>query len=118
MTRSSRGVGKRTSDGMAPSSRKRWSLALRATNTSNLPVRPTFGSLEFHVNGKPSFAAGLAFGNGAREPGWDSLGPRQSVQTDRRLGESLLTKPGTYRIELVNPSTGRTLSHVTVRATL
>ena len=72
-------------------------IRITATNEGAAPASPPLHEGEFTVNGQPSMGLSLAFGNGAREAGWSSLPPGQSVSTSRAACR-LFDKPGRYTV--------------------
>ena len=75
-------------------------LTISVTNADAVANDPRRGTITFRVNGQPSSAADLAFGNGTLTPDWQSLPPGATATDARDIGATLFEAPGTYVIEL------------------
>lgn len=80
-----------------------WRLRTEATNRGDAPVDFfESGFASFTVNGEPSMALSLAFGNGLAPAEWASLAPGATAAPERALGESLFESPGDYEIVMTH----------------
>jgi hypothetical protein len=93
--------------------RRRFRLWLVARNVGASVADTQRDALEWTVNGQPSMALSMAFGNGVRENRWSALAPRDTVREARDMGESLFERPGVYIIAL--RAAGREAARITVR---
>jgi len=81
--------------------REHFKISLAATNEGDESVDPRLHRAKLFVNGKESKAWSLAISNGKREEKWSMLPPGETVSmTWSALGESLLTGPGVFTLEL------------------
>jgi hypothetical protein len=84
------------------SERKNFKISIAATNRGDATVDPELHRAKLLVNGKESKAWSLAIGNGKRESKWFALPPGETVSmTWSSLGDSLLTGPGEFSLELL-----------------
>jgi|SRR5579859_1416237 len=70
------------------------------TNHGDAPIDTQLVSSELLVNGQPSFAWGLAIGNGLRDMRETALPPGEQVAFSRVMGKSLAQGPGDYEMVL------------------
>jgi hypothetical protein len=84
------------------------------TNRGVEPINARAYSLEWFVDGEPSMALGMAFGNGGFENKWLALPPGDTVD-DAREGVAITDAPGEHVITLVH--LGRELGRVTLKVT-
>lgn len=83
-------------------------LSIHATNMGTRTIDPQHGgcvvgsspclSSSWLLDGAPSHALDLAFGNGIREARWSALPAGESVSDARHMGESLFGRPGRYTV--------------------
>jgi hypothetical protein len=81
--------------------RDRFQVGIVATNTTDAAIDPHLYAARLIVNGEPSAAFDLAFGNGVTPAGWDVLpagGTTPAVEY--RLGTALFPEPGEYLLVL------------------
>lgn len=83
------------------SERKDFKISLAATNRGREIIDPQFHRVKLLVNGKESKVWSLAISNGKREAKWFALPSGETVSmTWSSMGESLLTRPGVFRLAL------------------
>jgi hypothetical protein len=70
------------------------------TNHGDAAIDTQLIASELLINGQPSFAWGLAIGNGYRDMRETALPPGEQVDFSRVLGKSLVHAPGDYEIVL------------------
>ena len=89
-------------------------LERRVTNEGASPADAMTPSASFTINGAPSMALDMAFGNGVRESRWAALAPGETVSDARDMGESLFPAPGDYVIAMTTDGVTVTVTvHVT-----
>lgn len=75
-------------------------LEISASNLYDTPVPSGRDRVTMRVNGAPSPALDLAFGNGVRTRDWDVVPPHATARDQRMMLETLMPAPGEYFIEL------------------
>lgn len=75
-------------------------LEISARNLYDTPVPSGRDRVTMRVNGAPSPALELAFGNGVRAPDWDLVPPHATARDQRMVLETIMPAPGEYFIEL------------------
>lgn len=82
---------------MSMAGRAKCRIKVTVTNEGSQNATPIAYSGQFTVDGQPSMGADLAF-NGAIEPLWMSLPPKQTAVMEREACEALFPAPGKYTV--------------------